>query len=84
MKELKKELIQLICDNLGVEEKEVTLQASFMKDLGADSLDTVELIMAFEQGFDLEIPDSDAEKFSTVGTALDYLAEKLGKKEVEN
>lgn len=84
MEGLKKELIQLICNNLGVEKKEVTLQASFMKDLGADSLDTVELIMAFEQEFDLEIPDSDAERLSTVGKAFNYLAEKLGKKEVKN
>jgi len=64
---------ELIVDRLGVDAKEITAEASFIDDLGADSLDTVELIMAFEEEFDLEIPDEDAEKLTTVGKALDYL-----------
>ncbi len=84
MKKLKENLIELISDRLGVEEKEVTLQASFTNDLGADSLDTVELIMAFEQVFELEIPDMDAEKLPTVGAALNYLTEKLKEKSTKN
>ncbi|HNR67109.1 MAG TPA: acyl carrier protein [bacterium] len=72
---------KIIVDQLGVDEKEVTPQASFIDDLGADSLDTVELIMAFEEEFGLEIPDDEAEKLTTVGDALNYLQEKLGKNE---
>jgi len=63
----------LIVDQLGVSPDEVTREASFIDDLGADSLDTVELIMAFEEEFGLEIPDEDAEKMSTVGDAIEYL-----------
>jgi acyl carrier protein len=58
---------------LGVEEDEVTLESSFIDDLGADSLDIVELIMALEEEFDLEIPDSEAEKIATVGDAVEYI-----------
>jgi acyl carrier protein len=61
---------------LGVEEDEVTLEAHFVEDLGADSLDTVELVMALEEEFEIEIPDEDAEKILTVGKALDYIKEK--------
>jgi len=61
---------------LGVEEEEVTLEAHFVEDLGADSLDTVELVMALEEEFEIEIPDEDAEKILTVGKALDYIKEK--------
>ncbi|HHW47123.1 MAG TPA: acyl carrier protein [Clostridiaceae bacterium] len=64
---------KIIVDQLGVDEDDVTLEASFIDDLGADSLDIVELIMAFEEEFDLEIPDSDAEKISTVGDAVEYI-----------
>ena len=62
-----------IVDKLSVEESRVVPEASFLDDLGADSLDTVELIMEFEEEFDLEIPDEDAEKITTVGAALEYI-----------
>ena len=64
---------QIIVDELGVEESEVTPNARFIDDLGADSLDTVELVMAFEEAFDIEIPDEDAEKIKTVKDAVDYI-----------
>ena len=64
---------QIIVEQLGVDEGEVTPNASFVDDLGADSLDTVELVMAFEEAFDLEIPDDDAEKIRTVKDAIDYI-----------
>ncbi|HEY4540333.1 MAG TPA: acyl carrier protein, partial [Faecalibacter sp.] len=63
----------IIVDKLGVDESEVTLEASFTNDLGADSLDTVELIMEFEKEFDIQIPDDQAEKISTVGQAVKYI-----------
>jgi acyl carrier protein len=66
---------EIICEQLGVEEDEVTPNAKFIEDLGADSLDTVELVMAFEEEFDLEIPDEDAEKIVTVGDAIGYIKE---------
>jgi acyl carrier protein len=64
---------QIISEQLGVEEAEVTPSASFVDDLGADSLDTVELVMALEEHFDIEIPDEDAEKIRTVQEAIDYI-----------
>ena len=64
---------QIIVEQLGVDEGEVTANASFVDDLGADSLDTVELVMAFEEAFDIEIPDEDAEKIATVKDAVDYI-----------
>ena len=64
---------EIICEQLGVEEEEVTQNAKFIEDLGADSLDTVELVMAFEEEFDLEIPDEEAEKIVTVGDAIQYI-----------
>jgi acyl carrier protein len=72
---------QIIVEQLGVEESEVTPTASFVDDLGADSLDTVELVMAFEEAFDIEIPDEDAEKIRTVQDATDYISKhaKVGK-----
>jgi len=63
----------IIIEQLGVDEEEVTLDASFVDDLGADSLDTVELVMAFEEEFSLEIPDDDAEKITRVKEAVDYI-----------
>ena len=63
----------IIVEQLGVDEEEVTPDASFVDDLGADSLDTVELVMAFEEAFDIEIPDEDAEKIRTVNDAVDYI-----------
>ena len=64
----------IVVDQLGVEEDIVTMEASFLEDLGADSLDIVELIMALEEEFDLEIPDEAAEKISTVGDAVNYIS----------
>lgn len=66
-------IIKMIADHLQIDEDQVTLESAFMDDLGADSLDTVELIMALEEEFDIEIPDSDAEKIRTVQNVLDYL-----------
>jgi acyl carrier protein len=70
----------IIAEELGVEREKLTDGASFMEDLGADSLDQVELVMAFEKEFDIDIPDEDAEKMRTVGDALKYLHEKMGNK----
>ncbi len=70
---------QIIADQLGVKKEEVTDSAKFVDDLGADSLDTVELVMALEEEFGIEIPDEDAEKLATVGDALRYIEEKSGK-----
>lgn len=63
----------IVVEQLGVEEDQVTMEASFVDDLGADSLDIVELIMALEDAFEIEIPDSDAEKIATVGDAVEYV-----------
>ena len=68
---------EIIIDKLGVDESEVVAEANFTNDLGADSLDTVELIMEFEKDFDLSIPDEDAENIATVGDAVKYIQEKL-------
>ncbi len=70
---------EIIVEQLGVKPEEVTPEASFVDDLGADSLDTVELVMAFEEEFGVEIPDEDAEKIRTVGDAVKYIEEKSGK-----
>ena len=67
----------IIVEELGVEKDKLVDTASFMEDLGADSLDTVELVMAFEKEFEIDIPDEDAEKLRTVGDALKYLREKI-------
>ena len=64
---------QIVCEQLGVSLKEVKLEASFIDDLGADSLDTVELVMAFEEEFEIEIPDEEAEALATVKNAVDYI-----------
>lgn len=69
---------ELVVEQLGVDADEVTESASFVDDLGADSLDIVELVMAFEEEFELEIPDEDAEKIQTVGSAVEYIKAKLG------
>lgn len=69
---------EIIIDKLGVEESQITPEASFTNDLGADSLDIVELVMGFESEFDISIPDEDAEKIGTVGDAVKFLSEKLG------
>ena len=79
MSDIAKQVTGIIVDKLGVEENEVTRDASFANDLGADSLDTVELIMEFEKEFELSIPDEDAEKIVTVGDAIDYLSSNAAK-----
>ncbi len=71
----------IIAEQLGVKPEEVTDEAKFVEDLGADSLDTVELVMAFEDEFNIEIPDEDAEKMTTVNDAIKYINEKAPQKE---
>lgn len=71
----------IIVEQLGVDDKEVTNKASFIDDLGADSLDTVELVMAFEEEFELEIPDEDAEEIMTVSDAVNYIEAKVGQEQ---
>jgi acyl carrier protein len=68
---------EIIVNKLGVDEAQITPEASFTNDLGADSLDTVELVMEFEKAFNLQIPDEDAEKISTVGDAIKYISGKV-------
>lgn len=70
------EVKRIVVDKLQVDEKQVTMEASFIEDLGADSLDTVELVMDLEEHFGIEIPDEDAEKLKTVKDALDYITKK--------
>ena len=77
MENLENKVKEIIVDKLGVEESELTDSASFTNDLGADSLDTVELIMEFEKEFNVSIPDDDAEKISTVGDAIVYLKDNV-------
>jgi acyl carrier protein len=73
MANIEERVKQIVVEQLGVEESEVTSKASFVDDLGADSLDQVELVMAFEEAFSVEIPDEDAEKIRTVQDAIDYV-----------
>ena len=77
MSDHKNKINSIIVDKLGVDENKITATAHFIEDLGADSLDTVELIMQFEEEFNLEIPDEDAETITTVGKAIDYIKSKL-------
>ena len=79
MSEIADRVKKIVVEHLGVEDSKVTPEASFIDDLGADSLDTVELVMAFEKEFDIDIPDEDAEKLRTVGDAMNYLHQKIGK-----
>jgi len=76
MADVEAKVKEIIMNKLGVEASQVTPAASFTNDLGADSLDTVELVMEFEKAFNLQIPDEDAEKISTVGDAINYLSAK--------
>ncbi|HNQ39515.1 MAG TPA: acyl carrier protein [Candidatus Cloacimonas sp.] len=78
MMDIEAKVKQIVIDKLGVEESQVVPSANFIEDLRADSLDTVELVMAFEEEFGLTIPDEDQDKLRTVGQAIDYLKEKLG------
>ena len=73
MSDIKSKVTKIIVDKLGVDESEVTIEASFTNDLGADSLDTVELIMEFEKEFNIAIPDDQAEQIGTVGQAVEYI-----------
>ena len=68
---------EIIIDKLGIEDKNITMDAKFIDDLGADSLDTVELIMQFEEEFGIEIPDDEAENLHSVGNAVEYISKKL-------
>ncbi len=76
MSNIEEQVKQIVAEQLGVKVEEVTNNASFVDDLGADSLDTVELVMALEEEFDTEIPDEEAEKITTVQLAIDYVKEK--------
>ena len=78
MSSIAEKVNNIIIDKLGIEESEITPEASFTGDLGADSLDTVELIMEFEREFDIAIPDEDAEKIQTVGDVIEYLKANAG------
>ena len=80
MSDVDEKVKDIIVEELGVEREKLTDAASFMEDLGADSLDTVELVMAFEKEFDLDIPDEEAEKLRTVGDALNYLHSRMAGK----
>ena len=73
MSEVQSKVVEIIVDKLGVKAEEVVPEASFTAHLGADSLDSVELIMEFEKAFDIQIPDEDAEKITTVGAAIEYV-----------
>ena len=81
MSDIKEKVKEIIVNQLGVNADEVTEEASFIDDLGADSLDTVELVMALEEEFNQEIPDEEAEKLKTVGDAIKYIDEKVQKGE---
>ena len=72
---VEEKVIEIVCEQMGVPKEKVTKETSFINDLGADSLDTVELVMEFEDAFDLSIPDEEAEKIQTVGDAIKYVEE---------
>lgn len=73
-------VIDIVCENLGVSKEQVTRSTSFQEDMGADSLDIVELVMELEEEFEITIPDDQAEKIKTVGEAIDYIDREIGKK----
>ena len=77
-KTIEEKVRDIICEQLGVTEEQVTSEAKFIEDLGADSLDTVELVMAFEEEFSIEVPDEDAEKLTAVGDVVRYVEDKIG------
>ena len=76
---IEEKVIEIVAEQMGVDKAEVTRETFFVNDLGADSLDTVELVMEFEDEFELSIPDEEAEKIQTVGQAVDYIREHAGK-----
>jgi acyl carrier protein len=77
MKDIQKKITSILTDKLGIPESEITPDASFVKDLGIDSLDYAELVMEFEQTFDIKIPDDDAEKMQTISEAVAYIQSKV-------
>lgn len=79
MQDIQKKVTLILTDKLGIPDSEITPDASFVKDLGIDSLDYAELVMEFEQTFNIKIPDDDAEKMQTIGEAVKYIGEKLAK-----
>ena len=81
--QIEQKVRDIIVEQLGVDPEQVTPEASFVDDLGADSLDTVELVMALEEEFDLEIPDEEAEKITTVAEAIEYIERNMEKEETE-
>lgn len=78
MASIEEEVIDIISEQLGADKDQMTMETSFINDLGADSLDTVELVMELEQRFDMEIPDEEAEKIQTVGDVIKYIKEHVG------
>lgn len=78
MSSIEERVKKIVAEQLGVKEEDVKAEASFVEDLGADSLDTVELVMALEEEFETEIPDEEAEKITTVQLAIDYIKDNLG------
>ena len=77
LKKIEERVIEIVCEQMGASRDKITPETSFIQDLGADSLDTVELVMEFEDEFDLNIPDEDAEKIQTVGDAVTYIKEHV-------
>jgi len=77
LKKVEERVIEIVCEQMGASRDKITPETSFIQDLGADSLDTVELVMEFEDEFDLNIPDEDAEKIQTVGDAITYIKEHV-------
>ena len=77
LKNVEERVIEIVCEQMGASRDKITAETSFIQDLGADSLDTVELVMEFEDEFDLNIPDEDAEKIQTVGYAIKYIQEHV-------
>lgn len=80
MPSVKDRVIEIVCENLGVNKDQVTEKTSFIEDVGADSLDIVELIMELEEEFEINIPDEQAEKIKTVGEAIEYIEREIAKK----
>jgi len=81
MDEIETKVIEIVCEQMGEEKEKITRETHFINDLNADSLDTVELVMEFEDEFEISIPDEEAEKIQTVGQAIDYIREHTNKKD---